>query len=286
MRIWSASTSSATRHGLEPYANPRTSRPARSSCSIRNSAPSAGSGCSPTATARSKASNCPSHRQLARAAQASGAFPSIRTSRSFDDIEKVIDYSAGWEKRLGDLPYETDGLVIKVDSFEQRERLGNHGQVAALGGRLQVRAGAGGDEAGRHRGAVGKNGMLTPTAHLGTVQLAGTRVSRASLHNADYIRGKDIRIGDTVVVIKAGKIIPYILRAEPGLRTGTEKVFAFPEKCPVCGSAVKPDDKEGLLLLHRQELRGPAQENAAGLRSPGSDGHRRAGGRDDQPAGR
>src|SRR5262249_44337178 len=91
---------------------------------------------------------------------------------------------------------------------------------------------------------VGKNGVLTPTANLDTVQLAGTKVSNASLHNADYIRTKDIRIGDTVVVIKAGKIIPYVLRAEHGLRTGKEKVFHFPEKCPVCGSPVEPDDKK------------------------------------------
>ena len=172
-------------------------------------------------------------------------FPVNPNVEVFDDIEKVIAYSASWEKRLGDLPYETDGLVIKVDNLEQHTRLGTTAksprwvvaykfeQEQAITKLLDIEV------------QVGKNGTLTPVAHLETVHLAGTKVSRASLHNADYIRGKDIRIGDTVVVIKAGKIIPYILRAEPGLRTGKETAFAFPEKCPVCGSAVEGRRAEG-----------------------------------------
>jgi DNA ligase (NAD+) len=84
---------------------------------------------------------------------------------------------------------------------------------------------------------------LTPRALLQPVRLAGTTVSRASLHNADYIKAKDIRIGDMVVVEKAGEIIPYVVRSEPGARTGAEKVFHFPTKCPVCGSPVKRDEK-------------------------------------------
>src|SRR5581483_8442343 len=80
-------------------------------------------------------------------------------------------------------------------------------------------------------------------AHLDPVRLAGTTVSRASLHNADYIRTKDIRVGDMVVVEKAGEIIPYVVRAEPGARTGKETVFTWPATCPACGSPVKPDAK-------------------------------------------
>src|SRR5208283_2603037 len=83
-------------------------------------------------------------------------------------------------------------------------------------------------------------GTLTPVAHLETVFLAGTRVSRASLHNAEYIRSKDIRIGDTVVVIKAGKIIPYILRAEPGLRTARRKCSSSPKNVPCAARRSKP----------------------------------------------
>ncbi|HYV36269.1 MAG TPA: NAD-dependent DNA ligase LigA, partial [Gemmataceae bacterium] len=89
---------------------------------------------------------------------------------------------------------------------------------------------------------VGKQGTLTPVAHLEPVHLAGTTVSRASLHNADFITGKDIRIGDMVVVEKAGEIIPYIVRSEPGARTGKETVFHFPKACPRCGSPVVRDE--------------------------------------------
>jgi DNA ligase (NAD+) len=88
---------------------------------------------------------------------------------------------------------------------------------------------------------VGKFGTLTPVAHLEPVQLAGTTVSRASLHNADFIAQKDIRIGDAVVVEKAGEIIPYVVRSEPGARTGKEKKFVFPNKCPFCDSPVELD---------------------------------------------
>src|SRR5204863_9637322 len=86
---------------------------------------------------------------------------------------------------------------------------------------------------------VGKRGTLTPVAELEPVRLAGTTVKRASLHNADYLTSKDIRIGDMVVVEKAGEIIPYIVRSEPGARTGAEKVFHFPKTCPGCGSPVE-----------------------------------------------
>jgi DNA ligase (NAD+) len=89
---------------------------------------------------------------------------------------------------------------------------------------------------------VGKTGALTPVAHLDPVKLAGTTVSRASLHNADEIVRKDIRVGDMVVVEKAGEIIPYIVRSEGGARTGNEKVFQFPKKCPVCNSPVERDE--------------------------------------------
>src|SRR5262249_24449961 len=89
---------------------------------------------------------------------------------------------------------------------------------------------------------VGKSGVLTRPAHLDPpVRLAGTTVRHASMHNADYINSKDIRVGDMVVVEKAGEIIPYIVRSEPGARTGQEQVFHFPSACPVCGAPVQKD---------------------------------------------
>src|SRR5260370_15520719 len=87
----------------------------------------------------------------------------------------------------------------------------------------------------------GKLAPLTPVANLEPVKLAGTPVSRASLHNAAFIEAKDIRVGDMVVVEKAGEIIPYVVRSEPDARTGSEKKFEFPEKCPSGGSPVVRD---------------------------------------------
>src|SRR4029077_8650547 len=139
-----------------------------------------------------------------------------------------------------DLPYETDGLVVKVDDLDQRRRLGNTNKSP----RWVVAYKFDQEQAVTRLKAievfVGKNGVLTPRAHFDTVQLAGTKVTYASLHNADYIRTQDIRVGDMVVVIKSGKIIPYVLRSEPGLRSGKEKPFEFPKKFPVCGSPVEP----------------------------------------------
>ncbi|MBY0525435.1 MAG: NAD-dependent DNA ligase LigA [Gemmataceae bacterium] len=184
-----------------------------------------------------------SHRQLLKLLGEYG-FPVNPHVETFTDMENVIEYCGSWEKKLGDLPYETDGLVIKVDDIDQRRRLGNTAKsprwvVAYKFDQEQAITKLKDIEI-----FVGKNGVLTPRAHFDTVQLAGTKVTYASLHNAENIRAKDIRVGDTIVVIKAGKIIPYVLRSEPGLRKGKLPEYKFPDKCPVCGSKVEPDEKK------------------------------------------
>jgi DNA ligase (NAD+) len=168
-------------------------------------------------------------------------FPVNPNVEAFDDIEGVITYCNSWEHKRAELPYDTDGMVIKVDDFEQRRRLGMRSKAPrwvvaykfaaeqALTKLLEIEL------------SVGKQGTLTPVAHLDPVRLAGTTVSRASLHNADFIANKDIRVGDMVVVEKAGEIIPYVVRSEAAARTGEEKKFHFPSKCPVCGSPVVKD---------------------------------------------
>jgi DNA ligase (NAD+) len=168
-------------------------------------------------------------------------FPVNPHIQACDSVEAVIDYCNSWEKKRHDLPYETDGLVIKVNDFAQRRRLG----VTSKAPRWVVAYKFAAEQATTRlltiEVQVGKTGTLTPVAHLEPVQLAGTTVSRASLHNADEIARKDIRVGDQVVVEKAGEIIPYVVRSEPGARTGREKVFQFPSKCPACGSPVQRD---------------------------------------------
>src|SRR5262249_19127855 len=133
-------------------------------------------------------------------------------------------------------------MVIKVNDFAQRTRLGARSKSPRWVVAYKFAA-----EQALTRLLfidllVGKDGVLTPRANLEPVRLAGTVVRRASLHNAEQVRQKDIRVGDMVVVEKAGEIIPYIVRAEASVRTGAEQVFQFPAACPVCGSKVEPDE--------------------------------------------
>src|SRR5262249_45357987 len=161
---------------------------------------------------------------------------------SFDSIDEVLKYCNSWEHRRNEEPYDTDGLVIKVNDFVQRERLGYTSKSPRWVVAYKFAAEQALTRLVKIEVDVGKQGTLTPVAHLDPVRLAGTTVSRASLHNADFIKGKDIRVGDMVVVEKAGEIIPYIVRSEPTARTGSEKVFKFPETCPRCGSPVKREE--------------------------------------------
>jgi DNA ligase (NAD+) len=169
-------------------------------------------------------------------------FPVNPHVEAFDTIEKVIDYCLSWADRRHDLPYDTDGMVIKVNDFGQRHRLGSTSKAPRWVVAYKFAAEQALTKLHKIEVQVGKTGTLTPVAHLEPVQLAGTTVSRASLHNADEIARKDIRVGDMVVVEKAGEIIPYVVRSEPKIRTGKEKVFQFPSKCPACGAPAARDE--------------------------------------------
>ena len=160
---------------------------------------------------------------------------------SFDAIDAVIDYCNSWATKRHDLPYETDGMVIKVNDYAQRKKLGTTSKSPRWVIAFKFAAEQGLTRLVSIDLQIGKFGTLTPVANLEPVKLAGTTVSRASLHNADFIETKDIRVGDMVVVEKAGEIIPYVVRSEPEARTGAEKVFHFPKTCPSCGSLVERD---------------------------------------------
>lgn len=186
----------------------------------------------------------------------------------FDSIDKLIDYIGTWADKRNTLPYETDGMVIKVNDLAQRRQLGTTSKSPRWVVALKFAAEQALTKLIDVEFQVGKTGTLTPRAHLNPVQLAGTTVKHASLHNADEIARKDIRIGDMVVVEKAGEIIPYVVRVEHAARTGEEKPIEFPKKCPVCGGKVEKEGpfwrctaSECVARLKRQ-LRAFAQRNA------------------------
>ncbi len=144
------------------------------------------------------------------------------------DIEGVIAFVERWRDARHALEYETDGVVVKVDDVEQQARLG-----------MVSRAPRWAEDIVPY---VGRTGTLTPVAHLRPAKVAGSTVARATLHNLDEVRRKDIRIGDQVVLQKAGDVIPEIVRPFPERRTGNERVFEMPTSCPVCGTPVVRDD--------------------------------------------
>lgn len=152
-------------------------------------------------------------------------------------------------RRLGDardsLAYDIDGVVIKLDRLSDRRRMGEGTNTPKWAVAYKFPPEQKQTKLEDIVVAVGRTGVLTPTAVLSPVRLAGTTVSRATLHNAERIRERDIRIGDIVTVQKAGDIIPEVVRSHPELRTGNETVFRMPEVCPSCGEPVFYDEDEG-----------------------------------------
>lgn len=159
-------------------------------------------------------------------------------------IEEAIDYCYSWTEKRFDLPYNIDGIVIKVDSLRDEELLGATAKVPRWAMAFKFPAEQVTTTVQSIEVAVGRTGVLTPTANLDPVFLAGTTVSRATLHNADYIATKDIRIGDTVLIRKAGEIIPEVVSVVTEARQGTEAVFTMPDVCPECGHPVVREEQE------------------------------------------
>ena len=157
----------------------------------------------------------------------------------YDSIDAVIAHAERWRTERHTLDYQTDGLVVKVDDLDHRERLGSRSKSPRWMIAYKYEAEEATTEVLQISVQVGKTGKLTPVAELRPVLLAGTTVKRASLHNADEIKRKDVRIGDTVVIQKAGEIIPQVLRVEIDQRDGSEVPYQFPEICPSCGGPVE-----------------------------------------------
>jgi DNA ligase (NAD+) len=153
-----------------------------------------------------------------------------------DSIDDVITAIEKFAEIRGKLAYQTDGVVIKIDSFEQRQKLGETSKAPRWVIAFKYAAEQMQTILREVDWQVGKGGTLTPVARLEPVFLAGTTVQNASLHNIDQIRKLDLHIGDTVVVEKAGEVIPYVRQAVPGKRPKNAKEIQPPAKCPSCGS--------------------------------------------------
>ncbi len=173
---------------------------------------------------------------------------------------KVMDAIHAIDKARATYPYETDGAVIKVDSYRQHAALGFTSKfpkwaIAYKFAPERVLTTLRSIEIG-----IGRTGALTPVANVDPVELAGTIVSRASLHNEDQIARLGIRVGDRVYIEKAGEIIPQIMGVDEKARTGKEKPFSMPEKCPVCGTKVQRSEEEAVLRCPNRRC--PAQVKA------------------------
>ena len=171
----------------------------------------------------------------------------LRTSphtKKFDSIDKVLEHILSWESKRDGIEYEIDGIVIKVNSLAQQSKLGYTAkeprwavaykyppkQMTTRLLDIQVQ--------------VGRTGTLTPVAVMEPVQVGGVKVTHATLHNEDEVKRKDLRIGDYVLIERAGEVIPQVVKPMTDRRTGKEKEFKMPQTCPVCGSKAVRDEGE------------------------------------------
>lgn len=166
-------------------------------------------------------------------------FPVTDVARRFTDIEAAIAYAESWADRRDELPYEADGMVIKIDDLRLAEDLGYVGKDprGALAFKFPAREVT--TRLLNIEVEVGRTGVLTPRAVLEPVEIGGVIVRNATLHNFDYIAEKDIRIGDRVLVKRAGDVIPYVIGPVLEARTGEEQPYTPPVQCPACGQPVE-----------------------------------------------
>jgi DNA ligase (NAD+) len=166
-------------------------------------------------------------------------FPVSDQSRRFDDFEQVVEYAAAWREERGNLNFETDGLVIKIDDFATQERLGVVGNAPRSMIAYKYPSAEAVTRLKRIVINVGRTGTLNPLAELEPVRVGGVTVSHATLHNADYVAGLDIREGDMVTVKRAGEVIPQVLGPVLELRPPEAQPWHMPDRCPACGEPVE-----------------------------------------------
>jgi DNA ligase (NAD+) len=197
----------------------------------------------------------------------------FKISQSIDlceSVDQVKEYYQGMLGTRNDLVYEIDGIVIKVNEFHLQRRMGELSRSPRWAVAWKFPAQQEHTKISDIIVSVGRTGAVTPVAVLKPVRVGGVEVSRASLHNEDEIRKKDIRIGDTVIIQRAGDVIPEVVKVVKSERTGRERKFTMPDQCPVCGSKVERPEGEA---VHRcTGIACPAQikENLAHFVSKGA----------------
>ncbi|OGF46581.1 MAG: DNA ligase (NAD(+)) LigA [Candidatus Firestonebacteria bacterium RIFOXYA2_FULL_40_8] len=173
------------------------------------------------------------------------------------NILEVINYVNSWEHKRDTLPFEIDGMVVKVNSYEQHKILGSTNKSPRYALAYKFKARQAMTTLKKITLQVGRTGIITPVAELEPVFLSGSTISRCTLHNEDEIKRKDIREGDTVVIEKGGEVIPKVINSVASKRTGKEKEFKMPDTCPVCSSNIVRLDEE--VAWRCQNVACPAQ---------------------------
>lgn len=185
------------------------------------------------------------HRELLRLLDDLG-LPLEPNSERFEELDPLLDFCESWIERRDSLDYEVDGVVVKIDRHEYQEELGAIADAPRWAIAFKFPAREATTTLRDIEVNVGRTGAVNPEAVLEPVEVAGVTVSQATLHNEDYIQDRDIRIGDTVVVKRAGDVIPQVVRAVPDARSGEEEPWTFPDYCPACGTELVrlPDEAD------------------------------------------
>ena len=172
-------------------------------------------------------------------------------NRKVNNIDELMDYINYWTKERPNLPYEIDGIVIKVNDLNDQKKLGYTARCPKWAIAYKFPAEEVLTKVRDIIFTVGRTGQVTPSAILEPVRVMGSLISKATLHNEDYVVSKDIRVGDTVSIKKAGDVIPEVVRSLPERRVGTEKKFEMIKNCPMCGSVlVRKDDESAYYCMN------------------------------------
>jgi DNA ligase (NAD+) len=169
-----------------------------------------------------------------------------KEKKAVTSIDAVVDYCLSFEAGRDNLPYEIDGMVIKVDNIALQEKMGmtSHHPRWAIAFKFKARQAS--TKLTSIEFQVGRTGAVTPVAKLQPVSVGGVTVSSISVHNEEYIKEKDLKIGDTVLIERAGDVIPQIVKSLPELRDGSEQTIVFPTHCPACNAPLSKEETEAV----------------------------------------